>query len=59
MVGSLPTYCERAVSGHATVAPPSADMNCRRPMLIAILSFPKVVMPAAIWPGYQAPIGRQ
>ena len=28
--------CARAASGHATVVPPSADMNCRLPMPIAI-----------------------
>lgn len=28
--------CARAESGHATVTPPSAEMNCRLPMPIAI-----------------------
>src|ERR1700733_4396377 len=30
------TACARTASGHATAAPPSADMNSRRPILIAI-----------------------
>ena len=28
--------CARTASGQANGAPPSADMNCRRPMLIVI-----------------------
>jgi hypothetical protein len=32
--------CARAVSGHASDAPPSADMNCRLPIPIAIRPVP-------------------
>ena len=37
MVGSLPACCARAASGHATVIPPSADMNSRLPILIVMV----------------------
>ena len=37
MVGSLPACCARAASGHATVIPPSADMNSRLLILIVMV----------------------
>jgi hypothetical protein len=32
MVGSFAGCCARAASGHVAAAPPSNDMNARRPM---------------------------
>jgi hypothetical protein len=42
-------FCARATRGQITAARPSADMNCRRLMSIAICPVPTGFMPAAIW----------
>lgn len=42
-------FCARATRGQITAARPSAEMNCRRLMSIAICPVPTGFMPAAIW----------
>jgi hypothetical protein len=49
MVGSLPACCALAASGKASVAPLSADMNCRLPMPTAIRPAPNGIMTAATY----------
>ena len=39
----------RAASDQLSDAPPSTEMNCRRPMLKAICFVPAGIMPAVIW----------
>jgi len=49
MVGNLPGGCCASVtSGHATAVPPSAVMNCRLPMPIAICPVPEGIMTTVI-----------
>jgi hypothetical protein len=40
--------CARATGDQAIAAPPSADMNCRLPVLTAIRSFPNGINLAAM-----------
>jgi hypothetical protein len=48
MVGSFAGCCARAASGNPTTLPPSADMNCRLAIPIAICPLPNGIMLAAI-----------
>src|SRR5262249_23240385 len=48
MVGSFPTCCARATSGHAAAAPPSSVMKSRRLRLDTGLSLPPAI-PTLVW----------
>jgi hypothetical protein len=48
---TLSVCCARAATGNVIAAPPSADMNCRLPISIAICPVPNVIKLLQFWDG--------